>query len=359
MRLFFGPLLLLLVLSAACSSEDGQSNDSGVPTDAVDDYDGGVAPDARPDAGRIDGGKRDVGFDDPATIIRGQEIIAGVDTFVEVQGVLTSTSPPIFLLHTGPNLSHEYLPEHMRFLLDGNRLLVYWDLRGTGLTAYGDTSGTSTVTAEQHVLDVEDLRLFMGERGANVDKIDLVAHGYGAGIASLYAAANPDRVDHLVLTTPFPTNIRQLGWFRADADARLTSTDRQALNLIMSDPQCWGDFSGCEIMSWLVRGPHYMCPENRSKFRELFFEHGSPETLHFVERDLRNTRYDWSTRLASVTAKTTIIAGACDPTRPETVLTYSSTITGSVLQTLEHSGHFPMVEEPEEYRRLVKEALRR
>lgn len=352
-------LLSVLALASACGSEDPGANDAGPALDAADDYDGGGIPDARPDAGRIDAGKRDAGFDDEQTIIRGMEEINGLDTFVEVQGVLTSTSPPIFLLHTGPNLSHEYLPEHMRFLLGGNRLLVYWDLRGTGLTAYGGSTGTSTVTSEQHVLDVEDMRQFMMERGANTERIDLVGHGYGAAIAALYAADFPEHVAHLVLTTPYPATVQQLGWFRADAEARLTTTERQQVNLISQDTHCWGDFSGCELMLWNIRGPHYMCPQNRSLFWELNFEHGSPETVNFVERDLRNRRYDWSDRLAQVTAPTTVIAGACNPTRMETTTTYSSTISGAVLHTLEESGHFPMVEQPEEYQRMVKEALRR
>src|SRR5688572_14274320 len=123
------PLGWLLPIAIACS--DGGNNgppDTGEPVDAIDLFDAGVAPDARPDAGRLDGGKKDIGFDDPATIIEGLETIEGLDTFIHAQGTLTSTLPPVFLLATGPQFGHEYLPPHMRFLLP-SRLLVYYDYR--------------------------------------------------------------------------------------------------------------------------------------------------------------------------------------------------------------------------------------
>src|SRR5688500_17620390 len=107
MRIFLW-LAICGFAAIACSDDPADGPDAGASPDVFEGHDAGMLPDARPDAGRIDGGRRDVGFDDPATIIQGIEQIEGLETFVKVQGTLTSTLPPVFLLPTGPQLSHEY-----------------------------------------------------------------------------------------------------------------------------------------------------------------------------------------------------------------------------------------------------------
>jgi pimeloyl-ACP methyl ester carboxylesterase len=280
-----------------------------------------------------------------------------VETLVQVQGTLTSTMPPVFILATGPHLSHEYLPDHMRFLLPG-RLLVYYDMRATGLSGFGD-SNTSTITADQHAADLEDVRLWMGTQGADVDEIDLIGHGYGGGIAALYTAAHNDRVAHLVLVTPYPATARQQATYKQEVTTRLTSTERAFINNLEMQPSCRANRSRCRIEMWNVQGPHYMCDQNRTLFRDLFFEHGSPRAEEYVEQELRNKQFDWGPTFAMITVPTTVIAGPCDAIPADTIASYTSSIAGSVLHTLSNSGHFPMVEQPAEFQSLIRQALRR
>lgn len=348
-----------LAPSLACSDSTNETPDSGEPMDAIDDFDAGVHPDAGPDAGRRDGGRRDIGDDDETVLINGPEVIEELETFVYAQGTFTSTMPPIFFVHTGPQFGHEYWPPHMRFLLPG-RLLVYYDMRGAGRSGLGSSSSTSTITTDQHALDLEDLRSYVGTAfGANTDRIDLIGHGYGGGVAALYAAAHPERVAHLVLTTPFPATARQMAEFYAEAASRVTSTELTFIHEIEMQPYCRGNPSRCEIEVWYYEGAHYMCESNKALWRNLLFEHGSPLAEEFVTFDLRSKSYDWGPRLAQIRVPTTVIGGVCDPSPPSTIQTYTSSISGAELHVLQNSGHFPFVEEPAEYQRLVKEALRR
>jgi proline iminopeptidase len=359
MRLVFPLALFGLGLALACSDGDQTTADGGEPQDAPDDFDAGVPRDGGPDAGRRDGGRRDVGFDDPATVIQGPETINGLETFIHAQGTLTSTLPPIFLIHTGPQFGHEYWPPHMRFLLPA-RLLVYYDVRGAGRSGYGSSATTTTVTADQHALDLEDLRLHIGTaHGVNVEKIDLIGHGYGAAIASLYTAAHPATVEHLILTNPYPATARQLAEFKSEALERLTSAELEFIHQLEMHPDCRGDPGQCEIDIWQYEGPHYMCEENRPLWRMMLFEHGSPLAADYVEFDLRSKRYDWGPILETITVPTTVISGVCDPIPPVTAQTYTSSISGAVHHVLMNSGHFPFVEQSAEYQRLVLEALQR
>lgn len=322
---------------------DGEANDSGSPDDA----------------GHIDGGPRDAGFSDPATVLQGTHSIEGLITYVHMMGTFTSTLPAIILLPTGPDLSHEYLPNQMRFLLPG-RLLVYYDLRASGRTSFGTTSMTATLTVDRHVLDLHDLVAFVDTFTPNApEKVDLLGHGYGAGVAALYTAAHPEKVAHLVVTAPYPADANQLALYNAEAPSRLTSTERALINELELEPECRGDESRCTIEIWNILGPHYLCEENEGLFRSLTFEYGSPRARDFIEFGLRENRYDWRPIFATIAVPTTVISGPCDPIPAAAAVTYTSSISGSVHHVMSQSGHFPMLEQRDEYQRRVLEALRR
>src|SRR5688500_12301127 len=108
-------LLSLFLLSAAaslaaCSEDDPPADNADAgPGDALfDDVRMGDAGDAsRPDFGSLDTGPPD------GAIIEGLQRIEDVDMYVRLEGTLTSTLPPVFILHSGPGIAHEYLSPQM------------------------------------------------------------------------------------------------------------------------------------------------------------------------------------------------------------------------------------------------------
>jgi len=316
------------------------------------------------DAGLIDSGPRpdsgppgDAGFADPDTLLEGLHRIDGLDTWVVVLGTLTSTHPAAIVLHDGPGLSHEYLLPHLKSIMPG-RTLVLYDMRAMGRSGFGDGTGTSTITADEHARDLGDVIDFLGGF-RDVATVDLVGHGYGAGIAMLYAAANPERVDHLVLTAPYPASQHQF----LDTDAltmrRLSTDERMRISNITNRSECLRDFSLCYLQVWAIIGPHLMCLENLDRWSEMNFMFGNYRAKIFVELELRDKNYDWRQLMAAVTATTTVISGDCDVNGTEIGRTYTSSIAGAVHHRILTSGHFPFVEAPEEYNRLLREALAR
>ncbi|WP_329124181.1 alpha/beta fold hydrolase [Streptomyces sp. NBC_01353] len=73
--------------------------------------------------------------------------------------------------------------------------LIVLDLRGTGGSA--EPADPASYRCDRQVADVEALRSHLG-----LERIDLLGHSATGNLATLYAAAHPERVRSLVLVTP-------------------------------------------------------------------------------------------------------------------------------------------------------------
>jgi proline iminopeptidase len=101
--------------------------------------------------------------------------------------------PPLVCLPGGPGRAADYLGDLGG--LDRWRQLILVDPRGVGSSA--DPADPATFRADRLVADVEALREQLG-----LDQLDLLAHSAGCVLATLYAAAHPQRLSRLILVTP-------------------------------------------------------------------------------------------------------------------------------------------------------------
>jgi pimeloyl-ACP methyl ester carboxylesterase len=100
---------------------------------------------------------------------------------------------PLVCLPGGPGRASEYLGDLGG--LDSSRQLILPDTRGTGASA--DAADPGTYRCDRLVQDVEALRVHLG-----LASMDLLGHSAAGNLALQYAAAYPERLDHLVLVTP-------------------------------------------------------------------------------------------------------------------------------------------------------------
>lgn len=357
--------LVAAALLAACdsSSIDLEAPDAaGVPASDAGLRDAGLGPDL---GARRDAGRGDIGFSDPSVLLEGLEPIGGPLLYITVRGTRTSTLTPVVILPTGPMPGQEYLYEPTEFLLgpggaeSPNRLLVYLDLRATGRSSFGEIMNAD-VSVENHVRDVENLVLWLDDFLGSAEPVDLLGHGYGAGIAMLYAARFGDRVRRLVLANPYPANIRDHARWNEAYRSRLDSADLTRLAQYADFRFCLQDFVACSAETWNIIAPTWMCPENRPVYASLRFEHWSDLRVFnlYINEDLREDRYDWSRDMGQIRdIPTTIISGPCDAIPDSTPLTYTASIAGSVHEVVPGSGHFTLVEQPEAFARIVRRAL--
>jgi proline iminopeptidase len=317
---------------------------------SVPDGGAGGYPDAQ-----VNNGPQDAGFADPSTLLEGVENLDGLKTYVKMLGTLSSTMPPALFLHTGPSLSHEYLLPFMKEFEEG-RLLIFYDMRATGRSSFGTGGDTSTVTIDQHALDIHRVLDFV-DSYADTSKVDILGHGYGAAVGLLFAARFPEKVSRLIFTSPFAATNQYYVDSVGESGRRLTSPERQQIMSITSRPECLQNDSQCFLQVWSIYGPKTMCPQNREKFTELSFRYGSFRAWIYVSNQLRDSNFDFTPQMAQITAPTTIISGPCDTIPEESALTYAREIPGAVHHTLNDSGAFPFVETSTAYYRLVKSAL--
>jgi pimeloyl-ACP methyl ester carboxylesterase len=100
---------------------------------------------------------------------------------------------PLVCLPGGPGRSPEYLGDLGG--LGDSRQLILPDTRGTGDSEV--PADPATYRCDRLAHDVEALRTELG-----LERIDLLGHSAGGSVALQYAAAHPQRIEHLVLLSP-------------------------------------------------------------------------------------------------------------------------------------------------------------
>lgn len=107
----------------------------------------------------------------------------------------------IVVLHGGPGLNLEGLRPTLVALRRSHHLL-YFDQRGSGHSGMPDTL---QLTADAMVEDLGALR-----QAFHLDRMTLLGHSWGGGLARLYAMRHPSKVERLVLVGSLP--LRGLPW---------------------------------------------------------------------------------------------------------------------------------------------------
>jgi pimeloyl-ACP methyl ester carboxylesterase len=355
-------LSLLPWAAAACSGGDASDAAVDAGADAGVVYDGGLV-----DAGfRYDGGAvvtEDAGPADPATLLDQFEQIGGVRTYIRIRGTRTSTMPPVVVLNAGPMLGHDYLVAPLDFLLgpggaeDPDRLLVFYDMRATGRSGFG-AIGSATVSIDSHVLDLDAVLDYVDAFAERTGPVDVLANGYGTAVASLYTVAHPERISRMIFAAPYPSWVEEQAIWNAEWNSRLSSQDRERLNMIREWQYCLEDIPRCSRDVWNIMGPTWMCPENRAIFQQMSFPHVELRPyFFFVLQELLEAQYDHRPLFPMIDKPVTVISGPCDPIPATAAASYAAGLPRATHHILPGTGHFPMTEAPAEFQRIVRRAL--
>lgn len=375
---------LVAGLALACSDSGGLPN----PPDQ-----GSTGPDLGPDGGNSG---RDLGLDagtdgsvdmggsvfPPGVLFRGSRRIQGVDLQIEVAGSRDAPEPPVVILNMAPELGYEYLRGPMRFLRgpspvdDPERMVVFADLPAQGRSQDLTTDG-STISIEsqyQGLVDIlADLRTdFLGQA-----PVDVIGHGYGALVASLLAAREPQEVRRLVLVAPYAPEVQTWRDFQAEIQARLGPGENTLIAELTnwgSGTECMRDLDQCTIQIFQIEAKYWVCrPENTDAFRDINVLSANWTGKQRVEQELRRVSYSYVDELANVSAPTTLVLGECDPTvptpcqgpdpdpqrcsLPNTWDLYLQQLQNRRAEFIDTTGYFPMVEAPDAFQQVVLEAL--
>ena len=260
-----------------------------------------------------------------------------VDLAYETLGK-AGTALPVIAINGGPGLTHSYMVQNDLWdRVAKNRLVVFYDQRGTGASKRLQSGATQSMDAQ--VADLDAVRNKLG-----LDKVVLVGDSYGGLVAMAYAAAHPEHVARLVLSdSPGPT------WKSIVHVLPEVFPDVQEQNA--KEEQQLGGSSDAAARAGLRNHFRmiFYSPEKRdaymSKMGDLGFEPAVSEAVSKATADL-----DLTSKLAGFRFPTLVITGRYDMNvAPLTAWRLAHDIPGAKVVFFEKSGHLPSYEEPEKY----------
>jgi proline iminopeptidase len=255
---------------------------------------------------------------------------------------------PILCLHGGPGMDSGYFfPDAavwgpgLRALAADHRVVTY-DQRGCGGSGVPDVD--QPLALSRHVDDVEQVRAALG-----LERPTVLAHSFGSVLAILFALQHPDRLSRLVITGGAPTREFMSGYRRAVA-AELTSEIRHRLVGIQAgeiDDEAMRERFRLALPLYFHRSLSDL--EAESLLSTISF---SATVNRAVAAGL--DRYDLSPALPHIRVPALVIYGASDRVvQPEYQLEFRGRLLTARFVAFQESGHFPFLEEPEPFARVV------
>lgn len=259
---------------------------------------------------------------------------------------------PLICLPGGPGRASSYLGNLGG--LDQHRQLLLLDNRGTGDSAA--PTDESSYRMDRLPDDLEAFRHHLG-----LERFDLLAHSAGAAVAMLYAARFPERLSRLALVTPgiraVPIDFDEEGytaalrsraaqpWFAAAKAAE------EATEMAEDFAQAIRLRTGAAPFSYATWGPAQQAHAAGEPA-----EMSIPAAVGFVDRYRRDDQI--GVKLATVSAPTLVLAGGADPAPTQrTARAVADLFPHSRLVVQPNVGHFPWVDDPAGFVRIVTDFL--
>lgn len=250
---------------------------------------------------------------------------------------------PIVLLSGGPGYSGNYLQPVAEKLALNDRIILP-DLRGTGqsqLEAYSP----ATINLAVICADLDTLRENLG-----LKEWVVYGHAFGGMLAIEYAARYPESVKGLVLSNSGGLDLEFMESFSDNYEMRLTQTDRDSLWFWENDFRkaknpdlAWRNHFRLEQIPYL-----YDRRQIDRLMRHFPVGSFSQKTSDLLWLDLE-TNYHPVEALANFQKPVLVISGRQDPIGAATAYKIRENLSGARLIFLERCGHYPWIEQSEEY----------
>lgn len=274
----------------------------------------------------------------------------------------------VLIVHGGPAVPFSELPNGFKsFASQSQYEVITWDQRGCGgssrpvekvdakrfFTAAAKLEAEVGLTAQ--VADIERIRRILGE-----EQLILVGHSFGALLASLYASEFPQRVKALVFVAPADVLVlpsRHGGLF-LQIRARLPEGKRAGFESYLrrsfqldslfekTESQLTAFNAGlAEYYAVAAKAAHFEVPPVDPSAVGGFAVQAAYVGL--------GARHDWRPLMQEVTAPVLVMHGAKDLTPEIASRDFASAFPHAKFELLKGSGHFPFVDAPDDFARVL------
>jgi len=233
--------------------------------------------------------------------------------------------------------------------LKGRYQFILLDQRGTGRSRM-EVMDATTLDHKRLVADVEALR-----RALKQDKLTLLGHSWGGILSMLYASEHPDRVRALALVDAGGPTIATVASFAATHTARMTEEDSAKVK------EAYGrlatDHKRAILDITRARTPPYFYDRAKAQaFMDALDEDSFNDAVFWPIVGQITGSFDLRPALKRVHVPVLIIHGRHDPL--QSAQEVHEALAGSRLEIIDEAGHFPWVEQPEIFYRLLGGFLR-
>jgi proline iminopeptidase len=265
------------------------------------------------------------------------------------------TGQPIVFLH-GSGGSHRYFLPFMQPLADDHHLLFY-DQRGTGMSS--SKIDLKAISIDQFVEDLEALRVAFG-----FEKISLIGHSWGAIIALFYAFKYQAYLDKLILVDPVPVAnsfLVEQNQTLQQRFQRLSPEEQQTFTSVCAGSSAKPSVEArkeCLHIDATLRffDPAKAFTMDNTVDKNTAKNRATIQSLLMTSFTRRQAEID--PQLKTLRVPTLIVHGDFDPIPIGSSEYIQQRIATSQLVFIKQSGHFPFVEQPEQFLAALRVFLR-
>ncbi len=280
-----------------------------------------------------------------AKVVEGRARFGAYETWYRVTGDLNSGKAPIFLLHGGPGVAHNYIDAYKLLANDG-RAVIHYDQIGCGQSTHLPEKGGDFWTPQLFVDELENLIDHLGQRAG----FHVLGQSWGGMLGAEYGVRTPRGLKSLTIANS-PASMAT--WTREAMRQR--SEMPQDIQDALNTYEAAGDYDNPAYKAatdWVYA--RHVCrvvpnpPEVVESFAQTALDPTVYHTMNgpnefFVVGTLKH--WDITPELHRITVPTLIISGRHDEATPTCVQPYHDHIKGSKWVIFEDSSHMPHVEE--------------
>jgi proline iminopeptidase len=266
--------------------------------------------------------------------------INGKRLFVKTEG----EGEPIIFIHGGPGGSLEYFLPHMEPLSESHQVIFY-DQAGCGKS---EPNRLDHYSLQDEINNLELIR-----KAFNLDKVTLFGESWGSLLALSYAAQYPCTIDRLILTAVIGLSSREYHIFKRTLLERLGPHKKMKLGYYSLIAALGRNVT--EKVNTLMDPYYVYSVETLTKKKEIHF---NKHALNKISRDIEK-EYNLFPVIDQIETMPILIAqGSHDILTSEFIEeNVMKHLKNAELVEVKESGHWTILEQPEQIRKLTKSFL--